>query len=154
MPAVSPGPLSCAPPGHPGGEHDTERECEVRAERNERSDVLREGYQRSPERFVGKPPKPPRLPEAAWNNPPAREEQEAVVGSARKGGQARSARGGETAPGAQELVPPIKRNSASEASSFSLLLRRTSRPGMFVGNRASTGPRDPVPYRVALEDPL
>jgi putative transposase len=36
----------------------------------ERQRILNEAYQLHPERFVGRPPKPPALPEAAWINPP------------------------------------------------------------------------------------
>ncbi len=36
-----------------------------------RQDTLLTAYARHPERFVRRPPQPPRLPEAAWINPPA-----------------------------------------------------------------------------------
>ena len=37
-----------------------------------RQETLLDAYDRHPERFVRRPPKPPALPEAAWINPPAR----------------------------------------------------------------------------------
>lgn len=39
--------------------------------REMRADVLDTAYQQHPERFVRKPPEPPKLPEAAWINKPA-----------------------------------------------------------------------------------
>jgi len=36
-----------------------------------RRQILREAYRKNPERFVSKPPNPPRLPEAVWINPPS-----------------------------------------------------------------------------------
>lgn len=39
--------------------------------REMRADVLASVYQQHPERFVRKPPEPPKLPEAAWINKPA-----------------------------------------------------------------------------------
>ena len=41
--------------------------AEVRAARQE---VLNEAYRTTPDRFVRKPPQPPRLPECVWINPP------------------------------------------------------------------------------------
>jgi len=35
-----------------------------------RQETLRQAYRQHPERFVRKPPEPPRLPEAVWINPP------------------------------------------------------------------------------------
>jgi putative transposase len=40
------------------------------AVREARGDVLSDAYAARPERFVNKAPEPPRLPEAAWINPP------------------------------------------------------------------------------------
>lgn len=43
--------------------------------RERRSRVLDTAYAEHPERFVGKPPEPPKLPDAAWiNEPPDAEE--------------------------------------------------------------------------------
>jgi putative transposase len=41
--------------------------------RQQRAAVLTGAYQARPERFVRKPPEPPRLPLAAWINGPAAE---------------------------------------------------------------------------------
>ena len=40
----------------------------------ERARVLAEAYERTPERFVRRPPTPPELPTAAWINKPTNEE--------------------------------------------------------------------------------
>lgn len=51
-----------------------------------RREVLLEAYRKNPERFVRKPPQPPRLPGAVWINPPDPAEQgQAVVESAGRG---------------------------------------------------------------------
>jgi putative transposase len=45
------------------------------AVRDKRAFVLAEAYNRRPERFPGKPPVPPKLPETAWINKPTPEQQ-------------------------------------------------------------------------------
>jgi len=37
---------------------------------DERARVLAQAYERTPERFVARPPRPPELPTAAWINKP------------------------------------------------------------------------------------
>jgi putative transposase len=45
-----------------------------RAGRRTRARVLDSAYNRTPERFVRRPPRPPALPTAAWINKPETEE--------------------------------------------------------------------------------
>jgi putative transposase len=50
------------------------------AVRDKRAFVLTEAYQRHPERFVHKPPRPPDIPETAWiNRPPLKEETATTI---------------------------------------------------------------------------
>ena len=45
-----------------------------------RAAVLQAAYAAKPERFVRRPPTPPKLPTAAWINPPESERKEAEMG--------------------------------------------------------------------------
>jgi putative transposase len=47
--------------------------------REQRARVLEAAYAARPERFVRGLPQPPKLPEAAWINPPKPEETEEVL---------------------------------------------------------------------------
>ena len=47
---------------------------QAQARRGERQRVLTAAYAQTPERFVGRPPRPPELPTAAWINKPTTEE--------------------------------------------------------------------------------
>ena len=42
----------------------------AKAVHEERARVLTQAYERTPERFVARPPRPPELPTAAWINKP------------------------------------------------------------------------------------
>ncbi len=51
----------------------------ARTVRDKRAFILTEAYHRHPERFAGKPPEPPKIPETAWINKPEPKEQPATT---------------------------------------------------------------------------
>jgi putative transposase len=48
--------------------------CEAAGKTAERAQVLDAAYLAHPERFVSKPPAPPKLPGTSWINPPQEKE--------------------------------------------------------------------------------